>query len=97
MNWLMEFYQWFWFKTEFWLTPVNRRPYTFIMRDWVFNHMGAFIFILFLWFGGVFAWNLYHPVPALITGFLSAFLLAHLIWGTKWIEGQQESPHYLGE
>ena len=96
MNWLGEFYQWSWFRVEFWLTPVNRRPLTFIMRDWLFRHTTSFIVILAVWFGGVFVWNLYHPVPASIVGFLSAFLLAHLIWGTKWIEHQQESPEYLG-
>jgi len=74
---LGRFYEWFWFHTEFWLTPVNRRPYTFIMRDWIYTHTGVFVLILFLYFGSLFAWNLYHPVPASITGFLSAFLLAH--------------------
>lgn len=93
---LGKIYQWLWFRVEFWLTPINRRPLTFIFRDWIFNHVGWFVFILFLWFGGVFAWNLYHPVPASIVGFLSAFLLAHLVWGTKYIEQQQEFPEYLG-
>jgi len=94
---LGNFYQWFWFHTEFWLTPIDRRPYTFIMRDWIYTHVGWFILILIAWFGGVFVWNLHHPLPASIVGFLSAFLLAHLVWGTKWIEGQQEVPDYLGE
>ncbi len=93
---LGRFYQWFWFHTEFWLTPVNRRPYTFIMRDWLYNHVGWFVVILVIWFGGILAWSLFNPTLASILGFLSGFLLAHLIWGTKWIEGQQELPQYLG-
>lgn len=94
---LGSFYEWFWFHTEFWLTPVDRRPYTFIMRDWIYTHTGIFVAILSIWFGGMFVWNLNYPIPASITGFLSAFILAHLVWGTKWIEGQQEHPEYLGE
>ena len=94
---LGRFYQWFWFHTEFWLTPVNRRPYTFIMRDWIFTHIGWFVLALVVWFGLLFFWNLYQPTPALIIGLLSSFLLAHLVWGTKWIEHQQELPTYLGE
>ena len=88
MNWLGEFYQRFWYATEFWLTPVNRRPYTFIMRDWLFRHTTSFIVILVVWVAGMFSWNLYHPVPAYIVSSLGWFLLAHLIWGTKWIEHQ---------
>lgn len=91
------FYQWFWFHTEFWLTPVDRRPYTFIMRDWIYTHVGWFVLMLGIWFAAFFTWNLYHPVPASIIGSLSVFLLAHLVWGSKWIEGQQESPVFLGE
>ena len=94
---LGDFYQWFWFHTEFWLTPHNRRPYTFIMRDWLYNHPVVFWAMLVTWYGLVFAWNLTTPLPASIVGFCSAFLLAHLVWGTAWIEHQQESPQYLGD
>ena len=94
---LGRFYQWFWFATEFWLTPIDRRPLTFIFRDWIYSHVGWFIIFLVIWFGGIFAWNLFYPVPASITGFLSAFLLAHLVWGSKYIEQEQEWPTYLGD
>jgi len=94
---LGKFYQWFWFNTEFWLTPVDRRPYTFIMRDWIYTHIGWFIVMASVWFAGVFTWVLFQPVPASFIGFFSAFLLAHLVWGSKWIEGQQEFPEYLPE
>ena len=97
MNWLQTFYCWFWFNTEWYLTPVNRRPYTFIMRDWLFRHVTTFVVILIVCFGLIFWFNLYHPLPASIIGFFSAGLLAHLVWGSKWIEGEQEYPEYLGE
>ena len=92
---LGRFYEWFWFHTEWYLTPINRRPYTFIFRDFIYTHAGWFFLMLAVWFGLVFAWNLSHPLPASIIGFLSSFLLAHLVWGTKWIEGQQENPEYI--
>jgi hypothetical protein len=67
------------------------------MRDWIYTHATGFVAILVVWFGSVFVWNLFHPVLASIVGFFSAFLLAHLVWGSQWIEGQQEFPEYLGE
>lgn len=96
MGWLGRAYQWFWFHSEWYLTPVNRRPYTFIMRDWIYTHVGLSVLVIIVWFSGVFVWNLYHPVPASIVGFSSAGLLAHLVWGSKYIENQQEFPQYLG-
>ncbi len=97
MNLLGRFYQSFWFHTEFWLTRVDRRPYTFIMRDWLYSHVVWFVAILVAYFGGLFTWVVFNPLPASIVIFLSAFLLAHLVWGSKWIEGQQEYPEYLGQ
>ncbi len=97
MSWLGLFYQRFWYFTEFWLTPVNRRPYTFIIRDFIYSHSGLSIAIISVWFSLVFVFNLYHPVPASLIFIFSAFLLGHLIWGTKYIEQQQEWPTYLGE
>jgi hypothetical protein len=91
-----ELYQWFWFHTEFWLTPVNRRPYTFIMRDWIFTHLHAFYAIVLIWIAGMLALTNWHPYPAAILLLLSGFLIAHLVWGSRWIEGQQEIPAYLG-
>uniref|UniRef100_A0A6M3KNS6 Uncharacterized protein n=1 Tax=viral metagenome TaxID=1070528 RepID=A0A6M3KNS6_9ZZZZ len=94
---LAQFYLWFWFNTEWYLTPVDRRPYTFIFRDFLYNHVPLFCLILLVWFSGVFYWNLYHPVPAYFTLLFSAGLLSHLSWGTTWIEKQQEYPEYLGD
>ena len=96
MRMLGQIYQWLWFHSEFLVTPTNRRPWTFCARDWIYTHVSIFICVLIVWFGGVLAWNLFHPVPASIIGFLSAFVLAHLVFGSAWIEGQQEFPEYLG-
>lgn len=92
MNLLGKFYQWFWFHTEFWLTPIDRRPYTFIMRDWVFTHQVATAVMTIAWFAGIVVW---HSVAAIVLAVVSGLLFGHLIWGTAWIEGEQEVPTYL--
>lgn len=96
-NWLGRFYIWFWFHTEFWLTPQDRRPYTFIMRDWIFTNLVAFYIIVLIWTAGMIALSIWHGTASTILSIISYFLLAHLVWGTAWIEGQQEFPEYLGE
>jgi len=93
---LGQFYQWFWFHTEFWLTPVNRRPYTFIMRDWIYNHDVLTTILVFGWFIGMVILSLWYGTVSTILSIFTALLTAHLVWGSRWIEGQQESPTYLG-
>ena len=94
---LSNFYLWFWFHTEFWLTLKNRRPYTFIMRDWVYTHTQTFLALVVLFYAGMMALAVWHGIAATISGSLCSLLLAHLVWGTKWIEGEQEVPEYMGE
>jgi uncharacterized protein YdaL len=89
-------YAWFWFHTEFWLQPIDRRPYTYIMRDWIFPHKNWFWLITAIWFPGMVVWSHWNGIPATIIGILTAMLWAHLVWGSKWKEGEQEWPPYLG-
>ena len=96
LQWLGSLYEWFWVYTEFWLTPVDRRPYTFIMKDWIFTHVKAFIGIAVVWFAGVITLSYWHGTAATVIGVISAAILAHLVWGAAWIEDQQEFPDYLG-
>ena len=93
---LGRFYQWFWFHTEFWLTPVNRRPYTFIMRDWIYTHSDLATSLILFWFAGMITLSIWHGTLATVLSILTGFLAAHLVWGSSWIEGQQEYPEYLG-
>ncbi len=93
---LGRFYQYFWFYTEFWLTPEGRRPYTFIFRDWIYTHVWQFVILLIVYLGLNIWWLVINPVPAGIVMFFCGMLLAHLVWGTKWIENQQEEPAFLG-
>ncbi len=87
----------FWFYTEFWLEPVDRRPYTFIFRDWIYPNMKGFLVILSLWYFGMFIGLQGNPYPYAVLIAFSSWVSAHLIWGGTWIAGQQEWPPYLGE
>ena len=93
---LGKFYLWFWFYTEFWAMPIYRRPYTFIMRDWIYTHVTSTLALVALFYAGLVTLSCWHGTASTITIALGSFLLAHLVWGTKWIEGQQEYPPYLG-
>ena len=93
---LGKFYLWFWFHTEFWAMPIDRRPYTFIMRDWIYTHVTSTLALVDLFYAGLVTLSCWHGTASTITIALGSFLLAHLVWGTKWIEGQQEYPPYLG-
>jgi hypothetical protein len=97
MNWFEELYCRIWYATEFWLTPVDRRPFTFIMRDF-FNlqPLQAWIYTG-LWYVGMGFLLWYNACAGGILIGVSAFVLAHVVWGAKWIIHQQEYPEYLGE
>ena len=98
MNWLGQTYQWLWFRSEFWLTPINRRPYTFIMRDLLLGERNKILAWVCcgMWFAGFGYLSSVHPM-VMVVPILSAFILGHVVWGTKYIEGQQEFPTYLGD
>jgi hypothetical protein len=90
-------YAWFWFHSEFWLGTLDRRPYTFIFRDWIFSHLTAYKITTGAWYAGLLIWLHWAPYPAGILVGLSSWLNAHLVWGSKWEKGEQEWPPYLGE
>jgi len=93
---LGKFYEWCWFHTEFWLTPIDRRPYTFIMRDWIYYHLNIFASLVTLFYMGMIVFSFWNGVIATVVTGLASLLIAHLVWGSKWIEGEQEFPEYLG-
>jgi len=97
MRFIGRWYSWFWFHTEWYLTPINRRPYTFIFRDWLFRNLNIFIVLVALFYIGMLAVSIWYGTTSTIIVAIGSFILAHLIWGSAWIEGQQEYPEYLGE
>jgi hypothetical protein len=96
MSILGKLYLRFWFATEFWLTPVDRRPYTFIFRDWIYRHLNIFLAMVVGFYVIMVVLSVWHGTMATIAGSLCSFLLAHLVWGSEWIEHQQEAPAFLG-
>jgi hypothetical protein len=100
-NWYAEF----WYHTQLWLPPIERRPYTFIFRDWIFPHMGWFFFFTGIWYAGMIAWLIYSvllqnmasAIACLVISTLSGFVWAHLRWGATWVPGEQENPPYIGD
>jgi hypothetical protein len=89
-------YAWFWFNTQFWKAPLDRRPYTFILRDWIYTHLRLFLVLVGAWYAYVFLLIESRPYAALALGIFSSLLLAHLCWGSGWKKGEQEWPPFLG-
>jgi hypothetical protein len=84
-------YSWFWLHTEFWIAnKFKRRPFTFILRDWIFPHLSAFTYICLVWFLGLYSLAWFHGLLALTMGIISAALIAHLVWGSRWIKGERK-------
>jgi len=104
-------YDWFWFHSQFWKEPLDRRPYTYMMRDFAHYHphwtgvicgtaaalyVGAVMLADIFWCGTSW-WK--HLILWLSSGALfvaAGVLLGHVLWGKDWIPGQQEEPPYLG-
>lgn len=87
-------YRWFWFHTQFWLSPEERRPYTFIIRDLFYPHLWLSIPVTLI-VTGLLLWAIIQiPVMGII-GILYGYLMGHLFFGEVWQEGQQEEPPYI--
>ena len=97
LAWLGRFYLWFWYHTEFFLTPLNRRPYTFIMRDWIYTHANISGWLIIGWFCCMVILSHYYGMTATILSIFTALLTAHLIWGSKWIEGEMDISDCIKE
>jgi len=94
VQFFFNFYSVLWFYTEFLLPPEYRRPYTFIMRDFMILHQ--------IWAGFIIAgeltglvflvrWNL--PFGLIVWAFYW-LVMGHLIWGRNMILGEQEEPTF---
>ena len=93
-------YQWWWFHLQWWLPAPTRRPFTYAMRDLYHKYplivisLGAIaIYLIGRYTAQISIWWV---LSHIVVGF-ACMVLAHLFWGKRYQEGQQEDPTYLGE
>jgi len=95
MTKLGEFYSWVWYHTEFWIADkLQRRPYTYIMRDWIYTHGRLALTLIVAWYVLTYVLSLETIMGAITLAIGSSLILAHLAWGSKWIPQEQEEPPY---
>lgn len=97
MNFLTKAYWWFWYHVEsFWIKSKRaRRPFTYMMRDFVTDHKIIGISIIILELVGLaflVRWNWIVGYFCLAIYFMVA---GHLWWGTPIKKGEQEEPQYI--
>jgi hypothetical protein len=59
--------------------------------------MNYFWTISAIWFLGMIILSIWHGTTATIIGILTSMLWAHLVWGSKWRQGEQEWPPVIEE
>jgi hypothetical protein len=96
MGWLKSFYWWFWYYFEsMWIKSwAARRPFTYMMRDFLMQHrIWSVIIIACVLTGLVFLnrWNCYVGIVVIALYFI---VLGHLVWGAPMKPGEQEEPPY---
>ncbi len=85
-----------WYHVQFWVDKRLRRPFTYVFRDFLHQHLILGIFIrLGIVTGIIFLcrWNWAVGAPAAI---VYGFILGHIDWG-GYKPGQQEDPEYIEE
>jgi hypothetical protein len=91
MDWLCDFYDWFWFNTQFWWSKTLRRPYTFVFHD--FAHKYPLLYIL-VQCGFIFGMWWIIRSPWIVLPLVYAFIQGHVLWGGHSVD-EQEFPTYI--
>lgn len=106
-----SWYYWFWFHVEFWKKPLDRRPFTYMMRDFANYHphwtgvicgtmgaifLGTVLLADYFWCGGSFWKHLVLWLCSFLLLVAAGCIAGHVLWGKDWIPGEQEEPPYLG-
>ena len=89
---MTSLYTLLWYHVEFWLPPKERRPFTFIIRDFYHDHPILWTFLC-CWL--VYLFN--HFIDTDLFSWLLVsigILMGHLFWGRPWVVGEQEYPEY---
>ena len=91
----MKLYAWLWYHVEFWLKPADRRPFTFILRD--FYHQSPLMSVFLTLSAGYLLGRHYFIDFVTWGGLLIGVVLGHLFWGKRYKPGEQENPPYIEE
>ncbi len=84
----MSLYEKFWYATQVWLKPKERRPYTFIFRDIYFKYPLVVItlgLIGFYMLGRYTAQISIVVLLSIVGALLIGMLMGHLWWGKKYV------------
>ena len=95
----MGLYERFWFATQVWLKPKDRRPFTYLLRDWYHTSPLPTIVglaITFYMIGRYTTQISLSAIMGVVLALVAGIILGHLFWGRKHITNQQEYPTYLG-
>ncbi|MEQ4489664.1 MAG: hypothetical protein AAC990_04795 [Dehalococcoides mccartyi] len=86
-------YRWFWSHTQFWVPPEKRRPYTFIIRDIIYNwsRKSILTFSLSMMYAGVLLAQVITDFGMMIS-ICTGVILGHLFFGKDWIPGEMDTP-----
>jgi hypothetical protein len=95
MNWLTKAYFWCWYHIEsLWIEDKwLRRPFTYLFRDFLHQHLIIGIIIRLAIVTGVILltrWNYW----GVLVGMLYAFILGHIDW-SGYKPNEQEDPPYI--
>lgn len=93
-------YQIFWFYTQWYLPAKDRRPYTYMFRDWYHKAPLPTIVglaIVFYLFGRYTTQISLSMLLGIVLALFAGIILGHLFFGKRYISRQQEHPQYLGE
>ena len=86
-------YKWFWFNVQWWLPALDRRPFTYIMRD-IYHKtplLGITLGAISLYLLGRYTTQITILVLlGMVVTLFVGILLGHLFWGKKYIPDQQE-------
>jgi len=99
LNFFERIYFKIWFYTEgLWIKSEKlRRPFTYMMRDFILEHPAWTTVIILVTNGGLMALVWWNWIAGYFTVAFYWMLMGHLIWGTPMKKGEQEDPEYTGQ
>jgi len=97
MKWLVNFYNWFWYNVQsLWIKSKKlRRPFTYLMRDFILKHPVWSVVIILIQYGLLIWLTWWCWIAGVIVMPIYFLVMGHLVWGNPMKLGQQEYPEYI--